>query len=268
MHRGWLLFVVVSLATAGCDDGGKIRVYEAPRNSGGQVTDLISQSQQNPEQTVTPIETPMVDAQGGSNHDALPEIGEDFQVGPISGKLPKTWRVAPTNQRMRIATLIAEQDGMTGDVAVTRFPGSVGSQLSNVNRWRQQLNLPPVSEVTGNYTIGFLYQGIPATMYAIAPDRPVAGSEVILVVSIPIPGVNDQIKETWFVKLQCPVEMVDWQVGEMTGFVQHLVLPGVEPMIEESGDTDSDTQGDTAEQTETERLPAEESDLAPESVYD
>jgi hypothetical protein len=34
-----------------------------------------------------------------------------------------------------------------GDVSITAFPGDVGGDLANVNRWRGQLQLPPVQDV-------------------------------------------------------------------------------------------------------------------------
>jgi hypothetical protein len=42
---------------------------------------------------------------------------------------------------MRLATLT---DG-TADVAISSFGGNVGGVLANVNRWRQQVGLPPVT---------------------------------------------------------------------------------------------------------------------------
>jgi len=36
-----------------------------------------------------------------------------------------------------------------GDVSITAFPGDVGGNLANVNRWRGQLQLAPVSDLNG-----------------------------------------------------------------------------------------------------------------------
>jgi hypothetical protein len=36
-----------------------------------------------------------------------------------------------------------------GDVSITAFQGEVGGDLANVNRWRGQLQLPPVPDLTG-----------------------------------------------------------------------------------------------------------------------
>lgn len=57
--------------------------------------------------------------------------------------LPEGWEeVAPGP--MRRATFRLGESGL--ELAVTSFPGDVGGLAANVNRWRQQLGLPPVPE--------------------------------------------------------------------------------------------------------------------------
>jgi hypothetical protein len=41
---------------------------------------------------------------------------------------------------------VAGADGTKGEVAISHFPGDVGGDLANVNRWRQQVALPPIDE--------------------------------------------------------------------------------------------------------------------------
>ncbi|MCC6545612.1 hypothetical protein IT570_00475 [Candidatus Sumerlaeota bacterium] len=60
-------------------------------------------------------------------------------------RLPEGWSEVPSTTPMRLATIRVE--GLGGEpveVAVTSFPGEVGGELANVNRWRSQLELPPV----------------------------------------------------------------------------------------------------------------------------
>lgn len=47
---------------------------------------------------------------------------------------------------MRVATFKAERDGQPLEIAVSQFPGDVGGLLANVNRWRQQVGLEPITE--------------------------------------------------------------------------------------------------------------------------
>lgn len=59
---------------------------------------------------------------------------------------PPGWDPQPTNQ-FRLASFQVPGDGAApADVSVTAFPGMTGQDLANVNRWRGQVNLAPISE--------------------------------------------------------------------------------------------------------------------------
>src|SRR5205823_2996632 len=47
---------------------------------------------------------------------------------------------------MRAATFTPPQDAGKSEVTVVALPGDVGGELANVNRWRGQIALPPLSE--------------------------------------------------------------------------------------------------------------------------
>src|SRR5262245_31191413 len=64
----------------------------------------------------------------------------------LSWKLPTGWEEVPAGQ-MRVASFrVKGDDGKLADVSVIPLPGQAGSDLDNVNRWRGQVGLPPVSE--------------------------------------------------------------------------------------------------------------------------
>jgi hypothetical protein len=58
--------------------------------------------------------------------------------------LPETWaEFAPSG--IRIANFRIANDGGQAELTVLAFPGDVGGDLANVNRWRQQIGLSPLS---------------------------------------------------------------------------------------------------------------------------
>ncbi|TVQ60583.1 MAG: hypothetical protein EA378_10865 [Phycisphaerales bacterium] len=60
--------------------------------------------------------------------------------------VPSNWRERSDNPPMRHATLIVpDQDGEI-EVAISRFPGDVGGELANINRWRGQMGLDALEE--------------------------------------------------------------------------------------------------------------------------
>ena len=65
--------------------------------------------------------------------------------GRVTWQMPAGWSLVPATA-VPCATppsRVTAADGAKGELAVTHFPGDVGGDLENVNRWRQQVGLPP-----------------------------------------------------------------------------------------------------------------------------
>jgi hypothetical protein len=82
----------------------------------------------------------------------MPGMGEGFVPPPpmpsaselLQWDLPKGWS-ALRAEGMRVATFKPAVEGKV-DISVIRLPGEAGGELANVNRWRGQINLPPIDE--------------------------------------------------------------------------------------------------------------------------
>ena len=69
-----------------------------------------------------------------------------INTAPIQWTLPGGWQqLAPDGIRLGNFA-VPGKDGTKASVAITSFPGDVGTDLDNVNRWRQQLELAPVEQ--------------------------------------------------------------------------------------------------------------------------
>lgn len=75
---------------------------------------------------------------------AVPPPPDVSTTGELQWALPKGWTDSRTGG-MRYATLKPTAAGKI-DVSVTVFPGPAGGEIANVNRWRNQIGLPPVDE--------------------------------------------------------------------------------------------------------------------------
>lgn len=67
---------------------------------------------------------------------------------PLVWTAPEGW-TAKTGSSVRRGSYAVSGPEGAGDVSITAFPGDVGGNLANVNRWRGQLQLPPVPDLTG-----------------------------------------------------------------------------------------------------------------------
>jgi hypothetical protein len=126
-------FFAVAFAALGLELSGRaddqIRSYDVPKE---QPTAAIVQSQ-----TPQPAQSPMM-SQGA------PDI--PVNSSPVQWTLPNGWRQLPSDGIRLGNFLVPGKDGGQAAVAITSFPGEVGTELANVNRWRQQLDLAPVEE--------------------------------------------------------------------------------------------------------------------------
>jgi hypothetical protein len=75
---------------------------------------------------------------------AAPDI--PVNATPIHWTVPEGWQqLAATSIRLG-NFVIPGKNGAKAEVTVTSFPGRVGTDLDNVNRWRRELGLEPVEE--------------------------------------------------------------------------------------------------------------------------
>ena len=65
---------------------------------------------------------------------------------PAKWVKPEGWSEQPLSE-MRLGSFKVDgPDATSADVSVTAFPGEAGGLAPNVNRWRSQLQLPPMDE--------------------------------------------------------------------------------------------------------------------------
>jgi hypothetical protein len=85
---------------------------------------------------------------GGAEPTAMPQLaGPTLSQPQIKWDIPADWSPGPTSA-MRYASFAVPSDNV--DISVVTFPGDGGDDLGNINRWRQQLGLPPANASTSN----------------------------------------------------------------------------------------------------------------------
>ena len=62
----------------------------------------------------------------------------------FSWKTPVNW-LEKEPSSMRLASFDIPYGGSMADISITNFSGDAGGELANVNRWRRQLELDPIS---------------------------------------------------------------------------------------------------------------------------
>lgn len=127
---------------------------------------------------------------------------------------PSHW-VPKEGSAMRKATYaISGQGGAEAELTVTAFPGDVGGDLANINRWRGQLQLPPLAageleSATRHLDIGELHV---TTVEIVGADN----TQRLLGAIVPFDGA------TWFFKLTGPDTLVANERAAFDTFIRTL----------------------------------------------
>lgn len=124
MARNPLWTVAALSLLAGCG-GEDVAHYRVPKGSGSPAPSALA-------------------AMAAASPAGAPPAA-DAPAGGLRWTLPKGWTEDRSAGGMRYATLKAPAAGKL-DVSVTVFPGPAGGELANVNRWRNQIGLPPLEE--------------------------------------------------------------------------------------------------------------------------
>jgi hypothetical protein len=103
----------------------------------------------------------------------------------------------------------------SADVSVTAFPGDAGGLLSNINRWRGQLQLSPLDEdQLGQIIQQTEAEGIPAYLVDFQTAENAPKPSRIL------GAVLHSVDRTWFVKMTGPPQLVESQRQKFLDFVK------------------------------------------------
>lgn len=141
---------------------------------------------------------------------ACPVPGVKLDAAPIRWTSPAAWNQLPATA-IRIGNfLVAGPDGKKAEVAVTSFPGAVGTELDNVNRWRGEIGLEPVDQ-GGILSQTVTVDSLPGKLYNFA-----GASANTVVVSLPREG------RTWFFKLRGDKNVVDGAKATFRDFLKSV----------------------------------------------
>jgi hypothetical protein len=204
--------LVLLLVLAACRDE-KVTFYRVPKEADPALPGVAAAGSDATGSAGMPA------AGGGSMADtAVPTA-----AGPgLTWTAPPGWRVKPASAMRKGSYAVPGEGGAEADFSITAFPGDVGGELANVNRWRGQVQLPPLSDGDLAGAVGTLAQnGLQFELVDFAGD-PGAGGKRILGAIVPFAD------GTWFFKLTGPDRLVEGEKAAFLGFLKS-VKPATQP---------------------------------------
>jgi len=155
----------------------------------------------------------------------------------VTYKTPEGWTELPPGQ-MRVASLKIQAEGKVADVSVIPLPGAAGGDLPNVNRWRGQVGLGPVTEEELNKAATKLQiAGQPALLHEMAGTNPSAGEAMRI-----LGAIQHRDGMAWFFKMTGDDQLVAKQRDAFLGFLKSVKFEAPKPGELPAGHPPIDTQ--------------------------
>jgi hypothetical protein len=237
LNRSPLHFLLLgALLLSGCKDS-KITAYRVPKESApapataattsppvASPGHIASTNDLPPAARGGPGATPPPEGSLPPGHPPLGDMtstpaaaaGASFVGTPAGSALawtaPAPWTPRKVSAMRRGSYTIGGPEG-EGDLAVINLSGDAGGDLANVNRWRAQLQLPPVTDLGGAAEI-VEENGLRMLVFDAAN-----GGRRILGAIVPRPG------ETWFFKLTGPDALVAREKPVFREFLKTVKTP-------------------------------------------
>ena len=186
-----VLFLVAAMALVSCNND-KIEVYRIPKEG-------VTVAMQNGSAGLPPAPV----------------------ANPAKWAKPEGWNEQPLSE-MRLGSFKVDgSNGTSADVSVTAFPGDAGGLAPNVNRWRGQLQLPPMDEDQLQQTIQRTeVEGVQT--YLIDLQTPEGAPKPSRILG----AVLETPDRTWFVKMTGGKELIESQHQKFLDFVKSFRFPG------------------------------------------
>jgi hypothetical protein len=144
----------------------------------------------------------------------LPESALNTSSSNPEWTVPAAW-TATEGSAMRRASFTATGPAGPVDMSVTSFPGDVGGLLANLNRWRGQVQLAPLSPDTLESSIERIPLG----------EKEIVFSHMIGPTSATLAAIVAHDGNSWFFKLSGPSASVNAQETNFRSFIQSLRFP-------------------------------------------
>ena len=133
----------------------------------------------------------------------------------ISWQTPEGWTQKQGSTEFRFAQ-IDLGDNLT--LVVSRFPGDVGGTLANINRWRMQLQLPPIDAAGVEKATKKVQAGDATALITDMTGE--SGEQRMLGAILP----DEKAGRTWFFKVTGPAKVVGERAEKFEQFVRSVRL--------------------------------------------
>lgn len=223
MRRALALLLLASLTLLSACRDAKVTSYRIPKEKPAELPPGMAAGSTNagtvahPDASVSGVPgTPGEPMAPGSDmaNTAVPTAnGAD-----LSWTAPADWKPKAPGAMRKGSFAVSGADG-DADLSITAFPGDVGGDLANLNRWRGQIQLAPLAATDLSTATTHLDQnGLHITVVDFVSPATTKPSRIVGAI-VPVNGA------TWFFKLMGPDATVSAAKPAFLAFLQTVRAP-------------------------------------------
>ena len=136
------------------------------------------------------------------------------QSKQVSWVAPKHWKELPSSDGIRTASFEITKNNQNASLTITSFPGQTGGLLQNINRWRTQLSLEPITLKKISSIVST--KSTPSIEYdLIKLNNPKQNSAMTVAI------IRHQGK-SWFIKLTGDLKLVNQEINTFEAFLETM----------------------------------------------
>lgn len=201
-----LISVVAMTLFAGCRDA-KVESYRVAKETPEPLPPVLTGA------------APAAPKAGGQAGDMASTAVPTAGGAALTWTAPAHWKPKSASAMRKGSYAIPGADGSEADLSITAFPGDVGGNLANVNRWRGQLELAPLAESDLGAALQHLDVGdLHVDVVEFANEQSSKPQRMIGAI-VPFGG------STWFFKLMGPDALVAQERKAFLTFLQTIKAP-------------------------------------------
>ncbi|MGB8355473.1 MAG: hypothetical protein WCD79_16365 [Chthoniobacteraceae bacterium] len=177
------------------------------------------------EQKVTVYDIPKEEAP------QTPQVEAASPASEITWTAPQGWKEQAATAMRQGSFLVGGENGTKADVSIVGFPGDAGGDLANVNRWRGQVNLPPIDETILNSAQQKIdMSGTPASLFELNEKPDGSGHEILAT-------ILHREDKTWFFKMTGDATLVKEQKDVFLAFLNSIRFASDKSGVQASGES-------------------------------
>ena len=209
MRRRFAFLLLASFTLLAACRPAKVSSYRVPKEKPEEPAPAVA---------ATSTNAPTVPAPGAPTD--MASVAVPTATGAdMTWTAPAAWKPKPLGAMRKGSYAVPGTDGTEADLSITAFPGDVGGELANVNRWRGQIQLPPLGEADlAATTTHREIHGLPFVLVDFVSPSTVKPARIV-------GAILPFNRATWFFKLMGPDATVEAAKPAFLEFLQTVRPP-------------------------------------------